>query len=66
MSQEERDRRLGLSGLSPTLRAQRIAELERDLNERFTRARAKLQEERAARSARQQAEQTAEGSTDQT
>lgn len=56
MSQEERDRRLGLTGLSPAQRARRIEELQRRLAEEHAVAKAKLEAHRAARSAEQQAE----------
>ncbi|MEV6967434.1 hypothetical protein AB0M47_20250 [Hamadaea sp. NPDC051192] len=49
MSQEERDARLGLTGLTPEQRRQRIAELERELAERYAVAKAKLAARRAPR-----------------
>lgn len=67
MSQEERDLRLELTGLSSTERAKRIAELERFLEEKTAAARAKLEKQRAARRARQQgeAEQPVDNAADQ-
>lgn len=56
MSQEERDLRLGLTGLSPTERAQRIAELGAFLEEMKAAAKAEHERQRAARLAKQQAE----------
>jgi len=49
MSQESRDERLGLTGLDPEQRRQRIAEMERGLAERRAEAKAKLEAERARR-----------------
>ncbi|MCP2323972.1 hypothetical protein HDA40_002479 [Hamadaea flava] len=49
MSQEERDARLGLTGLTPEQRRQRIAQLERELAERYAAAKADLAARRAAR-----------------
>lgn len=49
MSQEERDARLGLTGLTPEQRQKRVEELERELAEKQRVARAKLEATRAAR-----------------
>jgi hypothetical protein len=47
MSQESRDERLGLTGLSPEQRRQRVEELERDLAQKSAAAKAKLEAARA-------------------
>jgi hypothetical protein len=49
MSQEERDQRLGLTGLTPQEREKRIEELERELAAKQQAAREKLQAARAQR-----------------
>ena len=49
MSQQNRDDRLGLTGLSPQQRRQRIEKLERDLARKQQAAKAKLQAARARR-----------------
>ena len=49
MSQEERDARLGLTGLTPEQRQKRVEKLERELAEKQRVARAKLEATRAAR-----------------
>lgn len=48
MSQEERDRRLGLTGLTPAEREQRIAELEDQLNRKQAAAEEALARRRGA------------------
>jgi hypothetical protein len=47
MSQKDRDERLGLTGLTPEQRQQRIEELESELAQKQQAAKAKLQAERA-------------------
>jgi hypothetical protein len=47
MSQESRDERLGLTGLTPEERRRRIEELERELARKQRAAKAKLQAARA-------------------
>jgi hypothetical protein len=47
MSQEDRDERLGLTGLNPEERARRIEELQRELTQKQRAARAKLEAARA-------------------
>lgn len=47
MSQENRDARLGLTGLTPPERQRRIAEMERELASKQQAAREKLAERRA-------------------
>jgi len=47
MSQEKRDERLGLTGLTPEQRRRRVEELERDLACEQQAAKAKLQATRA-------------------
>jgi len=47
MSQENRDERLGLTGLTPEQRRNRIEEMHRDLAEKEQAAKAKLQAARA-------------------
>ncbi|MGY0235850.1 hypothetical protein [Longispora urticae] len=51
MSQEERDARLGLTGLTPEQRRQRIEELERQIAESTAVARAALERVRSERAA---------------
>lgn len=51
MSQENRDERLGLTGLTPEQRRQRIDQLERELVQKEQAAKAKLQAARARREA---------------
>lgn len=53
MSQENRDERLGLTGLTPEQRQQRLDELERELAQKYRVAEAKLQAARAARARRE-------------
>ncbi|NUO61266.1 MAG: hypothetical protein HOV78_31780 [Hamadaea sp.] len=49
MSQEDRDARLGLTGLTPEQRRQRIAEMEHDLAQKYAVAKATLDAGRASR-----------------
>lgn len=49
MSQESRDERLGLTGLTPEQRDRRIEELNRELDQKFRAAEAELQDARARR-----------------
>jgi hypothetical protein len=47
MSQEDRDERLGLTGLTPQERQRRVEEMERELARKRQEAKAKLQAARA-------------------
>jgi hypothetical protein len=64
VSQEERDARLGLTGLTPEQRQKRVEELERELAEKQRVARAKLEATRAARLRNKNSDTTSPNVTD--
>ena len=66
MSQEERDARLGLTGLTPEQRQKRVEEMTRELARKQEVARAKLEARRAARAQNANADSTSPNLADPT